>query len=77
MVLAELNDQNASDMVTGTGGERTTRVGAALQAFQDTMDHYGNLAVYLRLNGIVPPDMADDVGKAVGPESTQLLHRQS
>jgi cytochrome c553 len=77
MVLADLNDQNASDMVTGIGGERTTRVGAALQAFADTMDHYGNLVVYLRLNGIVPPDMADDVGKAIGPESTQLLHRQS
>ena len=61
MVLADLNDQNASDMVTGTGGERTTRVGAALRAFEDNMDHYGNLIVYLRLNGIVPPDMADDV----------------
>jgi hypothetical protein len=23
------------------------------------MDHYGNLVVYLRLNGIVPPETAD------------------
>jgi len=72
MVLADLSDQNASDMVTGTGGERTTRVGAALQAFEDTMDHYGNLVVYLRLNGIVPPDVAEDVGKAIAPGSTQI-----
>ena len=62
MVLADLSDQNTSDIVTGVGGERTTRVGAALQAFEDTMDHYGNLVVYLRLNGIVPPDLAEDVG---------------
>ena len=59
MVLADLNDQNATDIVTAMRGERTTRVGAVLQAFEDTMDHYGNLVVYLRLNGIVPPDTAN------------------
>ncbi len=44
-------------------GQKTTRAGAALQAFEDTMDHYGNLVVYLRLNGIVPPETANR-GKA-------------
>jgi hypothetical protein len=58
--LEDLNDQNATDAVTGMGGERTTRVGAVLQAFEDTMDHYGNLIVYLRLNGILPADAAED-----------------
>jgi len=57
-VLAGLNDQNALEMVTAMRGERTTRVGAALQAFTDIIDHYGNLVVYLRLNGIVPPSTA-------------------
>lgn len=58
-VLAELNNRNAADVVPAMRGEQTTRVGAALQAFEDTMDHYGNLVVYLRLNGIVPPDTAN------------------
>ena len=55
-VLADLNDQNAMDKVTAMRGEHTNRVGAVLEAFEDQMDHYGNLVVYLRLNGIVPPD---------------------
>jgi len=59
MVLSEMNDQNAAQVVTAMRGERTTRAGAALQAFEDTMDHYGNLVIYLRLNGIVPPETAN------------------
>jgi uncharacterized damage-inducible protein DinB len=55
-VLAEITDQNAMNMVSGMRGERQTRVEAALVAFEDQMDHYGNFVVYLRLNGIVPPD---------------------
>jgi uncharacterized damage-inducible protein DinB len=58
-IFAELNDQNATDRVTAMRGEQTTRVGAALQVFEDAMDHYGNLVVYLRLNDIVPPDTAN------------------
>jgi len=59
MMLATLNDQNGADVVTAMRGQKTTRAGAALQAFEDTMDHYGNLVVYLRLNGIVPPETAN------------------
>jgi uncharacterized damage-inducible protein DinB len=55
-VLAGLNDQNAMDKVTAMRGEHTNRVGAVLEAFEDQMDHYGNFVVYLRLNGVVPPD---------------------
>lgn len=55
-VLSEITDQNAMNMVSGMRGERQTRVEAALVAFEDQMDHYGNFVVYLRLNGVVPPD---------------------
>ncbi len=55
-VLGELTDQNAMDMVSGMRSERMTRVEAALVAFEDQMDHYGNFVVYLRINGVVPPD---------------------
>src|ERR1700722_2890467 len=58
-VLADLNDQNAMDKVMAMRGEHTNRVGAVLEAFEDQMDHYGNLVVYLRLNGIVPPETQD------------------
>ncbi len=54
-----MTDQNAMDMVREMRGERQTRVEAALIAFEDAMDHYGNLVVYLRMNGIVPPDTAN------------------
>jgi hypothetical protein len=60
MVLENLNDQNATDAVTAVDGEHTTRVGAVLQAFEDTTDYCGNLVIYLRLNGIVPADAEED-----------------
>lgn len=55
-VLSELTDKNAMDLVSGMRAERMTRVEAALVAFEDQMDHYGNFVVYLRINGVVPPD---------------------
>jgi mono/diheme cytochrome c family protein/uncharacterized damage-inducible protein DinB len=60
MVLEGLTDQNAADTVTAMCGERTTRLDAALRAFDDVMEHYGNLSMYLRLNGLVPPDAEDE-----------------
>ncbi len=57
-ILADLNDQNALDMVTGMRGERMTRISAYLHALHDIVDHYGNLVVYLRLNSITPPSTA-------------------
>jgi uncharacterized damage-inducible protein DinB len=60
MVLEGLTDQNATDTVTAMCGERTTRLGAALRAFDDAMEHYGSLSMYLRLNGLVPPDAEDE-----------------
>lgn len=60
MVLSDLDNHNATDTVTTRHGERTTRAGAVLQAFDDPMDYYGNLVVYLGLNGIAPPDTEED-----------------
>ena len=57
-ILADLNDQNALEMVSGMRGERMSRMSAYLHALNDIIDHYGNLVVYLRLNGIVPPSTA-------------------
>ena len=57
-ILAGLNDQNALEIVSGMRGERMTRMSAYLHALNDIIDHYGNLVVYLRLNGIVPPTTA-------------------
>ena len=58
-ILDTLTDQNAMEMVSGMRNQKMTRVEAALVAFEDQMDHYGNFVVYLRINGIVPPDTAN------------------
>ena len=57
--LGMITDQNAHEMVVGMRSERMTRIEAALVAFEDQMDHYGNFVVYLRINGVVPPDTAN------------------
>ena len=62
-ILADLNDKNALEMVSGMRGERMTRVSAYMHALNDIIDHYGNLVVYLRLNGIVPPSTATRQGE--------------
>ena len=53
--LAGLNDRTALEMVPMMGNRQGPRWSAALMNIVDNMDHYGNLVVYLRLNGIVPP----------------------
>lgn len=41
--------------VMGTGEHKTTRAGLAAFCIAHAMDHYGQMVVYLRMNGIVPP----------------------
>jgi uncharacterized damage-inducible protein DinB len=65
-MFAGITDENAKDTVTAMRGAKATRVEAALQAFEDDMDHYGNFVVYLRLNGIVPPDTAENLKRLKG-----------
>ena len=57
-VWAGLTEEKALEMVPGRGGQPTQRWAAILVAIQDNMNHYGNLVVYLRLNGMVPPRSA-------------------
>ena len=56
--LAGLDDQKAMEMVPLMGNRQGPRWSAALANIVDNMDHYGNLVVYMRLNGIVPPSTA-------------------
>jgi len=58
-VMKRLTPGNAMDVVTGPylGPFRgqTTRLGISTVAVWHATDHYGQLVVYLRMNGIVPP----------------------
>ena len=54
-VWAGLTEERALELVEGRGGQKVQRWSFILGAIQDNMNHYGNLVVYLRLNGLVPP----------------------
>jgi len=51
-------EKKALEMAAGRGGQQVPRWAAILGAIQDNMNHHGNLVVYLRLNGRVPPRSA-------------------
>jgi len=57
-VLRRLTPANALDPVEGPYGGKTTRLGISTLAIWHATDHYGQLVVYLRMNGIVPPASA-------------------
>ena len=57
-VWAGLTEEKALELIEGRGGQRVQRWSAILVAIQDNMNHYGNLVVYVRLNGLVPPRSA-------------------
>jgi len=54
-VLATMTAANALDPVDGPYGGPSTRLGITTLAVWHASDHYGQLVVYLRMNGIVPP----------------------
>jgi len=54
-VLTTITAQNALDRIEGPYAGPNTRLGMAVAAVWHITDHYGQLVVYLRLNGIVPP----------------------
>jgi uncharacterized damage-inducible protein DinB len=56
-VWAGLSEEKALEMVD-VRGQKVQRWSAILGAIQDNMNHYGNLVVYIRLNGLVPPRSA-------------------
>jgi uncharacterized damage-inducible protein DinB len=54
-VLSTINTQNALTRVDGPYAGPNTRLGIAVAAVWHIADHYGQIAEYLRMNGIVPP----------------------
>lgn len=54
-VLRRTTMANALEPVTGPYGGPSTRLGIAMLAIWHASDHYGQLVVYLRLNGLIPP----------------------
>ena len=54
-VLRMTTSANALDPVSGPYGGDRTRLGLAALALWHASDHYGQLVVYLRMNGLVPP----------------------
>lgn len=53
--LMNLRDSQMGDPITFFGGRKTTRARAAIELVSDLIDHYSQLASYLRLNGMLPP----------------------
>ena len=46
---------NALEPAGGPYGGQSTRLGLTTLAVWHASDHYGQLVIYLRMNGIVPP----------------------
>lgn len=54
-VVAKLTEAALGDSVPFFGGRKATKARAAVALAQDWADHYAQAAIYLRLNGILPP----------------------
>ena len=54
-VLRTMTPANALEPAGGPYGGESTRLGLTTMAVWHASDHYGQLVVYLRMNGIVPP----------------------
>jgi len=57
-ILAGLTDESAAESVPGFRGQPQPRWAIVMANLMDNMDHYGNLVVYMRVNGITPPRSA-------------------
>jgi hypothetical protein len=53
--MAKVDDSKLSEQVPFFGGDKISRAGAMVVLASALSDHYGAQAMYLRLNGIVPP----------------------
>ena len=54
-VLRQMTAANALDAASGPYGGQSTRLGLTTLAVWHASDHYGQLVMYLRMNGLVPP----------------------
>ena len=54
--IAAINESNLTEPIRSPFGEGTvTRLGMATSVSAHGFDHYGQMVVYLRMNGIIPP----------------------
>jgi uncharacterized damage-inducible protein DinB len=53
--FSKITDANLAEMVQWFGGRQITRLGVAEAVSYDLVDHYAGLAIYLRMNGLLPP----------------------
>jgi hypothetical protein len=53
--LAKVDDSNLGEVVFTRGPFSLTRAGAMIALTNDFADHYSEAAMYLRLNGLLPP----------------------
>jgi DinB family protein len=53
--LSKINDSGLGTKVKVFGGREVPKAGAAISLTDDWADHYSMAAMYLRLNGLLPP----------------------
>lgn len=53
--LASLDDSKLTEMLPFFGGRTMTRAAMMTATTADYADHYSQMAIYLRLNGLLPP----------------------
>ena len=53
--LAQIQDAQLGDSIDFFGGRKVTKGMAGLITVADWADHYSQMAIYLRLNGLLPP----------------------
>jgi uncharacterized damage-inducible protein DinB len=54
-IWAGMTDAKAMEMIPAFGGIKITRLSMLDFNVSHTMEHYGNLVTYMRIQGIVPP----------------------
>jgi len=54
-IYAGMTDAKAAEMIPAFGGAKITRLSMLDFNVAHTMEHYGNLVTYLRIEGLVPP----------------------
>jgi uncharacterized damage-inducible protein DinB len=54
--LAKMDDSKLSETTEGFGGKQVTRAWLSLVLAGAWADHYAEAAMYLRLNGVLPPN---------------------
>jgi len=53
--LAKLDDSGLGAQVPFFGNSKVSRATVEMAATEDWADHYSQMAIYLRLNGLLPP----------------------